>query len=200
MLYKLMKLTFPRIFRGIFHCEVSGAERLPKDGGVIIAANHISNWDPPFVASFVPRSVHFMAKEELFKIPVFGQVIRRLGAFPVRRGTSDRAAIRTALQLLKNGACLGLFPEGTRSKNGALGKAEQGLALIALKAGVPVVPTAVVGTNRIFSGGSFFPKLKILYGKPLRINPERADKEAMLEFSKQIMDEIEKLLKEAAAG
>lgn len=197
MVYDLFKIILPRLFRLLCRCKVSGQENIPKSGGVIIAANHISNWDPPVVASFVPRHVHFMAKQELFEVPVFGWVIRKMHAFPVRRGTADRTAIKTAIRLLEEGHCLGLFPEGTRSKDGALQKAEPGLALIAMKAGVPVVPAVIVGTERICAAGSFFPKLKIRYGKPLQLAEGQTDKADLQNFSQRIMDEIERLRKEA---
>lgn len=184
-----------RVFLWLFRCEVSGVENIPRQGGVIIAANHLSNWDPPIAAAFIPRHVHFMAKQELFDVPLFGAIIRKLHAFPVRRGAADRTAIKSAIKLLTEGQCLGLFPEGTRSKNGELRKPEAGLALIATKAQVPVVPTAVIGTNRIFSNGSFFPKVKIIYGKPLHIDDGALDKAVLQSFSEQVMLNIDKLIK-----
>lgn len=197
MLYSFFQLWLPRLFQICFGCERQGVENIPREGGLILAANHISNWDPPVAAAFVPRKVHYMAKEELFRVPLFSQAIRALGAFPVRRGASDRAAIRKAINLLADGACLGVFPEGTRSRTGQLGKAEPGLALLAVKSGAPVVPTAIVGTNRIFSKSCFFPRVKIRYGKPLAFTADRADRAAMQAFSDQVMAEIEKLLQDA---
>lgn len=199
MLYDFVRIVFIAIFRYVFRCKVVGSDNIPKQGGVIIAANHLSLWDPPLAATFVPRYVHFMAKEELFKIPVFGYVIRKLRSFPVRRGASDRAAIRAAITLLNDGHCLGLFPEGTRSKTGAIRKAESGLALIALKAGVPVVPTAVIGTNKIMSKSNFLPKLEVRYGKPIQFVSDQTDKAALQEFSQKIMNEIEKMMKDERA-
>ncbi|WP_110953130.1 lysophospholipid acyltransferase family protein [Anaerosinus massiliensis] len=196
MLYDFLKVILLNIFLRLFHCKVLGKENIPKQGGVIIAANHVSLWDPPLVAAFVPRYVHFMAKEELFKITIFGYIIKKLHSFPVRRGASDRSAIRTAISLLTEGHCLGLFPEGTRSKNGMIRKPEAGLALIALKAGVPVIPTAIIGTNKIFKKGSFLPDLEVRFGRPMTIHSEKADKSALQEFSQDIMNEIEYLMKE----
>ncbi|MBP2633957.1 MAG: plsC [Firmicutes bacterium] len=199
MLYDFVRVVLIAIFRYGFRCKVVGSDNIPKQGGVIIAANHLSLWDPPLAATFVPRYIHFMAKEELFKIPILGYIIRKLHSFPVRRGASDRAAIRTAITLLNDGHCLGLFPEGTRSKTGTIRKAEPGLALIALKAGVPVVPTAVIGTNKIMSKGSFLPKLEVRYGKPIQFVSDQTDKVALQEFSQKIMDEIEKLMNDERA-
>lgn len=194
LLYGLFKLILPGAFKLLFGCKVTGAEQIPKSGGVIIAANHVSNWDPPVVASYVPRQVHFMAKEELFNIPVFGFVIRRLGAFPVKRGASDRGAIKNAIELLKGGQCLGLFPEGTRSADGRTQKPEPGLALIASKSNAAVVPAAIIGTNRILRGGSFFARLTVRYGKPISMDPNEKDKAALHAFSQRVMDEINALL------
>lgn len=196
MLYDFLKMIFLNIFLVLFRCKVVGKENIPKQGGVIIAANHVSLWDPPLTAAFVPRYVHFMAKEELFKIPILGYIIKKLHSFPVRRGASDRSAIRTAISLLAEGHCLGLFPEGTRSKNGMIRKPEAGLALIALKAGVPVIPTAIIGTNKIFKKGSFLPVLEVRFGRPMTIHSEKTDKSALQEFSQEIMNEIEHLMKE----
>lgn len=194
VLYALLKIFLTVLFRVVFRCRVVGQENIPREGGVIIAANHVSNFDPPFAATFVPRHVYFMAKEELFKVPVFGQIIRLLHAFPVKRGTSDRNAIRMALATLKNGHCLGLFPEGTRSRDGKLQKPEAGLALIAAKAKVPVIPTAVIGTGRIMAQGSFFPQLTVRYGKAIYFNAESNDKVDFQAFSEEIMGEIQKLM------
>jgi len=199
MLYDFVRIVLTAVFQCLFRCEVVGRENIPKQGGVIIAANHLSLWDPPLAAAFVPRYVHFMAKEELFKIPIFGYIIRKLYSFPVRRGAVDRGAIRTAITLLNDGHCLGLFPEGTRSKTGMIKKAEPGLALIALKAGVPVIPTAVIGTNKIMTKGSLFPKLEVRYGKPIQFKSEQTDKATLQQFSQRIMDEVEKLMKDERA-
>lgn len=188
-MYSFLKIIFKLVFTLLFRCRVTGQENIPQQGGVLIAANHLSLWDPPFIGTFMNRPVHFMAKEELFKNPLFSWVIKQLYAFPVRRGAADRNAIRTAIQLLESGQCLGLFPEGTRSKNGILGPAELGAAMIALKAGATVVPTAIIGTNQ-FLRGSLFPRFELRFGKPLYLDKEKADKENLEKISKKIMNEI----------
>lgn len=136
-MYNIGVILFKFIFKNFFKCQIVGVENIPSTKGVIIAANHISLWDPPLIGTFLPRKINFMAKEELFDIPIIGYIIKRLNAFPVKRGTADRVAIKKAISLLKSGECLGLFPEGTRSKDGKLGEAEAGMALIAIKADVP---------------------------------------------------------------
>lgn len=195
MLYGFLKGILPTMFRIIYRAEVHGQENVPKEGGAIIAANHISLWDPPFVGAFCPRRVSFMAKKELFENSVFSSIITRLGAFPVNRGAADRNAIKTALTVLGEGKCLGLFPEGTRSKNGKLGEPEAGIGLIAYKANVPIVPVAITGTN----GKGLFPKFTIRFGKPIPAGDPK-DKKLMTTLPTQIMTEIQKLLDEEQAG
>lgn len=191
MLYGFLKGILPLFFRVVYRTEVHGQENVPKEGAAIIAANHISLWDPPFLGSFCPRRVSFMAKKELFENPIFSSLITRLGAFPVNRGAADRTAIKTALGVLAEGKCLGLFPEGTRSKTGKLGEAEAGIGLIAYKANVPIVPVAITGTN----GKGLFPKFTIRFGKPIPAGDPK-DKKLMATLPTQIMSEIQKLLDE----
>lgn len=197
MFYKIAHPIVRFFLRLFFRLHVSGLENLPA-GGVIVAPNHVSNFDPPVIGCALPRRIHFMAKEELFKTPIFRWIITNLCAFPVRRGTADRGAIRNTLSLLAAGEIVGIFPEGTRSKTGQLGKPEAGLAMIAAKAAVPVVPTAVFGTNKVFSDGHILPQIRVVFGAPLYINPGRNDKEALEEFNAAVMQAISRLL--AAEG
>ena len=135
-----------------------------------------------------------MAKEELFANKIFAAAITNLGAFPVKRGAADRNAIKKALALLKDGQCLGVFPEGTRSRTGELGKAEAGVALIAAMSKAPVLPAAIINTNKIFSSEKFFPRLTVVYGRPMKFEGSTKDKAALEKFSQSIMDEIAMLL------
>jgi len=193
--YGLLRVFLTFLFSVVFRWQKIGVENIPA-GGVIIAANHISLWDPPVVGTAIPgRRIHFMAKEELFTNKLFAWIIgKQLGAFPVKRGAADRTAIRTALTLLETGNILGIFPEGTRSKNGKLGAPEAGLALIAVKAGVPVIPTAIIGTNKIFNNGCLLPKFKVIFGKPLLFD---RNNESMDVMSARVMTEINQLLAQA---
>ena len=193
MLYAFLKIFFQTLFRIVFRTRVRGTEHLPKEGPVILAANHMSNWDPPLLACFMPRIVSYMAKEELFEHPIFGTAIRICHAFPVKRGAADRAAIKTAVQVLKGGHCLGLFPEGTRSRTGKMRKAEAGVGLIAAMTGAPVVPAAILGTDKIFANGGFLPKLMILVGEPMHFTGDRKDKAQLEAFSQSILDEIARM-------
>ncbi len=193
MLYAFARCFFVAFFRWFFRAEVTGTEHLPKDGPVILAANHLSNWDPPFLACFLSRTVSYMAKVELFKNPVFAAAIRSCHAFPVKRGAADRGAVKAAMQVLKAGGVLGVFPEGTRSRTGEIQKAEAGVALFASMGNAPVVPAAILGTNEIFSGKKFFPRLAVIYGEPMKFTGDRKNREDLENFSQTILDRIREM-------
>lgn len=151
------------IYYGFYNIKVEGRENLP-DCPFIIAANHRTFADPPLLAVTSGCSKFgFVAKEELFRIPVFGWLIRKLGAFPVTRGKGDFSVINESVSRLKEGKRLVIFPEGTRSKTGKVGKGKTGVALIAARAGVPVVPAGIVFKKKLH----FRSKVTIKYGKPL---------------------------------
>ena len=195
MFYKILKVIFRFTFNLLFSPKVIGAENVPKEGDMIMAANHMSNWDPPILGTYLPRTVGYMAKEELFKPAIAGAIIKSLNAFPVKRGASDRGAIKMALNILKKGLCLGIFPEGTRSRDGKLHKAQAGVSLIAAMSKAPVVPTALIGTNKIWSKEEKFPQLTIVFGEPIYYEGKSNDKAALEEFSQEIMKKIENLIK-----
>lgn len=184
ILYRILHVLFPAFFR-LLGAKHYGADNLPSEGGVIIAANHMSNWDPPFLASFLARPVGYMAKQELFEIPIFGTVIRWLFAFPVRRGAADRSAVKAAVKELRAGRCVGIFPEGTRSKDGEIHHFGAGVALLASMSGAPVVPAAIIGTDKMRN-------LAVAYGEPIRFEG-KANREALDEFSQKIREEIIKM-------
>lgn len=169
-------------------CE--GVENIPKEGAVIIAPNHKSNFDPPVIGVCSPRVVHYMAKEELFRNPVFAAVIRYFGTFPVKRGAVDRAAIRRALTELKEGQPLGIFPEGTRTHGNRIGRFHDGMASIALMTGTPILPVAVIGTEHL-------PKkegpLAVVFGKPIPVAKARPAPEAIREVNEAVRAELLRL-------
>ena len=192
MFYKIFKIICKFVFGIIFRTKVIGLENIPQNGALIIAANHMSNWDPPFLGTFLNREICYMAKEELFRNKIFAAAIKALHVFPVKRGAADKTAIKHAIKILKENQCLGIFPEGTRSKTGKIGKAEPGVGLIAAMTKSPVIPALIVNTNKIF-GEKLFPQLAVVYGKPIYFEGNIKDREAIAEFSQSIMNEIEKL-------
>lgn len=198
MFYKIFKVLCRLWFGLILRTRVIGAENIPKSGAFILAANHVSNWDPPFLGTFIEREVCYMGKEELFKNPVMAWACRSLHVFPVKRGAADKTAIKTAVKILKEGKCLGIFPEGTRSKTGKLGKAEAGVSLIAAMTKAPIIPAAIVNTEKIFSRAEKFPRLAVVYGTPMKFTGSTKDRDALNDFAQSIMNEIAKLKASAA--
>lgn len=188
--YSFAKSVVYGILKPIYRFEVIGREHFPKEGGVLLCSNHIHNFDPPVVGINAPRPVHFMAKEELFSVPILGKLVPHLNAFPVKRGMSDREALRKGLAILKDGHVLGLFPEGTRSKTGELKKGLAGAGFFALRTDAAIVPCAIIGPYKAFR------KLKVVYGKPIDMENLRERKASAEETTELIMGEISKLIEE----
>ena len=163
-LYEFAKGMFRFQFK-LMGWNIQGVENMPAEGPVILAINHISIWDPLVAASSLPRQVSFMAKEELFSIPVLGEILSKLGAFPVKRGQGDINAIRQSLAILKEGRVLGLFPEGTRSKTGKIQKGLPGMVLLMEKSKASVVPVKVFGTRHLLTKG--WGNIAVVVGKPM---------------------------------
>ncbi|MGM0751278.1 MAG: lysophospholipid acyltransferase family protein [Bacillota bacterium] len=189
-LYSFAKGLVKSILTPLYRIEVQGLEHFPKDGGVLLCANHIDNLDPPVVGISAPRPVSFMAKEELFSVPVLGKLLPDLRAFPVKRGMSDREALRKGLQVLKQGDVLGLFPEGTRSKTGKIGKGLAGAGFFALRSDAYVVPCAIIGPYKPFK------KLKVVFGPPIPMEGIREERLNAEKTTEIIMQNIEKLIHE----
>ena len=192
MFYSCLKVILKILFKIFLRLEVRGAENIPQNGGIVIAANHLSLLDPPIIGVAATRKVHFMAKQELF-VPILGDIYMTLGAFPVKRGGADRAAIKKGIDILKDGSVLAIFPEGTRSKDGTLGKAEPGALMMAGKAKAAIVPTCVSGTD-ISRSGKLWPKVIVSFGKPIFF-PDNAviDKELLIKMTDNLMQDIHQL-------
>ncbi|HEY4602525.1 MAG TPA: lysophospholipid acyltransferase family protein [Cerasibacillus sp.] len=190
-LYQLAKFIVSIIFYPLFRIKVRGKENIPKEGAVIICSNHISNLDPPVVGITSPRVIHFMAKEELFKKTFLNKLLTGINAFPVRRGMGDRNALRNGLKILKEGKVLGLFPEGTRSRTGELGKPLAGVGFFALRSDAVVIPCAIEGSYKPFR------RTIVTYGKPVNMAELRGQKASAQETADTIMKEIDKLLKDS---
>jgi 1-acyl-sn-glycerol-3-phosphate acyltransferase len=151
--------------------EVVGADKVPRRGGVIIVSNHLNNADPGLVGGFLRRRVVFMAKDEMFQWPLLGGYVRLIGAFPVRRFEADLKALRRAVHIVRRGEALVMFPEGTRSKTGSLSPGHPGTAMVALRAGAPILPVAITGTEVVRLPGDFFRpfrrvKVRMVVGEP----------------------------------
>ena len=149
--------VFP-IFRFLFRGQLSGISNLPKTGGVVVVSNHGSHLDPPILGHALGRPVAFMAKSELFKIPILSFIISACGAYPVKRGAGDREALRTASNRLIEGWDTGVFLDGTRQENGRVNDPKGGAALLAARTGCPILPVAIVNSHRAFPKGSFLPR------------------------------------------
>lgn len=189
-LYTVGKALVKTALTPLYRFEVKGTEKFPQQGGILLCSNHIHALDPPVVGMTSPRTVHFMAKEELFKVPVLGRILPQVNAFPVKRGMSDREALRSALRILKNGDVVGLFPEGTRSDDGVLKKGLSGAGFFALRGNADVMPCAIIGPYKAFR------KVKVVYGEPILMEPYRERKASADEVTLVIMESIQKLLDE----
>lgn len=193
MFYQIIK-TIVAVFLKIFYpFQVIGHHHIPTNSRAIICCNHISNLDPPLLGVAMKRKIHYMAKAELFQVPILGKIISRLGAYPVNRGHGDTRAIKRSLQILRDEEILGIFPEGTRSRNGELGKAHIGAALIASKAKAPIVPAAIIGKYRLFR------KMKVVFGEPFEVTQfqnesGKVDQNGVQAATDHMMSEIQKLL------
>ncbi|MFD1030883.1 lysophospholipid acyltransferase family protein [Metaplanococcus flavidus] len=189
-LYTFGKALVKTALTPLYRFEVIGAEKFPKQGGILLCSNHIHALDPPVVGMTSPRTVHFMAKEELFNLPILGRILPQVNAFPVKRGMSDREALRSALKILKNGDVVGLFPEGTRSTDAVLKKGLSGAGFFALRGNADVMPCAIIGPYKPFR------KVKVVYGDPVLMDTYREQKASAEEVTAVIMASIQKLLDE----
>lgn len=177
--------------------QVEGTENIPRKGPLILASNHLNLADPAIIMTLVPRRIAWLTKRELFDIPFFGAWYRLFGAIPVRRFEADLEALRKAQEALGRGLALGMFPEGTRSRSGGLGKAYPGTALIALRTGAPVLPIAIWGSEVITLPKAFFRRTRvhIRFGQPFSLPPaERIRTPVVEEGTNLIMCKIAALL------
>jgi 1-acyl-sn-glycerol-3-phosphate acyltransferase len=175
--YRFLLVIFTVLFRVFWPMKIKGKENVPKTGSSVVVSNHLSLIDP-FVVSYASgRIVRFMAKEELFGTPIIGFLIRRIGAFPVNRTRQDAASMRTALTVLKEGELLGMFPEGTRSTTGDLQEFRTGAIRIAARTRNPIIPTALIDTDRALPPGKWIrpARIAVVFGEPIEF-PELYDR------------------------
>lgn len=189
MFYRFAKIMFLPIIYLLFWPKIEGLENFPPDGKVIVYSNHSSNFDPIVLGVLLPRKLHFMAKEELFRVPILGPIITKLGAFSVKRGKVDISAIKNSLRILKDGKVLGMFPEGTRSESGEIQNFSRGIASIALRAESCVVPVAILDGYRCFK------RITVRVGEPIYYNEHHGKRVNSQELDK-ISGDMEKALRD----
>lgn len=191
LIYKFAHFIFTLFFKIFYRWEVKGKENIPSEGRIVVMANHISYLDPPIMGCALNRKVHFMAKEELFKIPVFGYLLRLIGQFPVKRGKPDRAALKQSIKVLEEEKVLGIFPEGTTKGKKHIRKAKSGAILIPIVAKSPILPIGIKFVNRRIkvSIGKIF-ALEEYYDR--KLNKEERNTAGEIIMNK-ISEEIDKL-------
>lgn len=199
MLYAFLKPIAVALMRLFFRLEARGREHVPREGALLLVSNHVSVLDPPLVGGAAPRKLYFLAKEELFRIPILGRLIHAVNARPVRRDGSDSRALKSTLRLLGEGKAILIFPEGTRGRgNEWLGEGKPGAGMLAVMSGAAVVPVYVSGTDRALPRGATLPrpaKVRVRFGPPLHFKAGRDDrrKEQYREASAEMMRAIAQL-------
>jgi 1-acyl-sn-glycerol-3-phosphate acyltransferase len=193
--YQLIRAVLYVFFKVFNRLEVIGSENIPRNGGAIVAANHVSYLDPPVLGVALKRRPTYIAKEGLFRIPFIGTVVRGC-CFPMKRDKPQPSVIKEAVSRLKKGGVLVLFPEGSRSTDGDFLDAKRGVAMIAAMSVVPVVPALIEGTDKALPVGTKLikpAKIKVVFGNPLTIGEKETDKVSQERISKEIMERIRNL-------
>jgi 1-acyl-sn-glycerol-3-phosphate acyltransferase len=188
-LYDVAKTTIWIVSRALWRVRVFGAENVPRDGALIVACNHVSLLDPPVLGAGCPRRLHYMAKRQLFNVPLLGPTIHALGAYPVDREGSAAGAIKRSLNVLRAGEAIGIFPEGGRNLRGEA-QVRRGVAYLASLAGAPVVPAAIVGSD----AASRFARIDVVFGRAIVLDRSRkATRDELAKFTDAVMDAIHTL-------
>ncbi|MCD5401042.1 1-acyl-sn-glycerol-3-phosphate acyltransferase [candidate division NPL-UPA2 bacterium] len=199
MFYALARAICRILFKLLFHAHTTGEENIPRWGPVLIAPNHVSFLDPVAVGTAARRRLHYMARNDLFAIPLLGWLIKNLNSFPVKKDRPDPEAIKEALRVLKRGEALLLFPEGTRSPDGRLLPGELGIGMLAWHSRAIVIPTAIIGSERALPVGAKWirsEKIEVRFGKaisPEEFPEKRNRRETYQAISDRIMERIKKL-------
>ena len=199
-LYYLFKwVVVSPMIHVLFRSKIYGAEKVPNKGPLIVVCNHASDFDAPLVSNCVRRPVAYMSKEELFKIPIFSRIIQWYGAYPVKRGKADRAAIQGAQRASEAGWAVGLFLEGTRTTDGLIHHPKLGAAMIAKKLQAPIVPVCLWGTHQIFGKGQKWPRIAPLTVRigdliePPTPNCDRDTLTALTQHCTQVINDLHQL-------
>jgi 1-acyl-sn-glycerol-3-phosphate acyltransferase len=191
-MYRFLRILLRLLFRLLYRVKIEGLQHIPAQGPVILCANHISVLDPPFIGTYLNRKLRYLAKAELFEIPVFNRLITYLGAIPVKRGGVSKESIKRVLEILRQGEMICIFPEGTRSGQLAAGK--KGAASFALKTGATVIPAVIIGDYKLFR------PMKIIYGPPVDLDRYREDdaQDQLEAATEAIMNAIRRLMDQGA--
>ncbi len=199
IIYGMIQYFLRGIFRSLYRVTIINRHKIPKQGRFIMCCNHLSYVDPVIIASYSPRYTYFMAKKELFSVSFLSNLVTYLNAFPLNRDAMDRKSFKISLKVLKNNNILGLFPEGSRSKDGTVGEGKKGMGLISILSDAPIIPIAISGSNKIIQKPhkrAYFPKIKIIIGDVIdtkKIVAENERKEAIQLIVSETMDSIKKL-------
>ena len=197
LIYELVSklFVFP-IYKFVLRGHLIGRANIPQKDSFIMVSNHGSLLDPPLLGHALGRNISFMAKEELFKIPCLGFVIRACGAYPVKRGIADKNTIKTACNKLSNNNCIGIFIDGTRQKNGRVNKPKQGAALLAFKNQKLLLPVAIVNSHRLIRFKFFIPlfsKIVIKVGQPI-LPPKSSSRDDLNSVTINLQENINNLI------
>ena len=197
LIYQLVSNLFVLpIYKFVFRGQLIGRENIPQKNSYIMVSNHGSLLDPPLLGHALRRNISFMAKAELFKIPLLGFIIKACGAYPVKRGIVDKNTIKTACKKLSNDNCIGIFIDGTRQKNGRVNKPKQGAALLAFKNQKLLLPVAIVNSHRLIRFKFFIPlfsKIIIKVGEPVQ-PPQSSSKDDLNSVTIYLQDKINNLI------
>lgn len=196
--YTMGWMLFRSIYRAYCHRQIFHAERVPKTGALILAANHASFIDPPLVGSSIDRPINYLARESLFRFPGIGALLRSWSAVPVDRDGRNPRGMKVVIDRIKNGAGVVLFPEGTRTRDGQLQSGKSGIGLVVIKTEAPVVPVRVFGTFEAFGRDVKFPRprpIAVKYGFPmmfaeLREEAKHCSKTRMKEIYQEVADQL----------
>jgi 1-acyl-sn-glycerol-3-phosphate acyltransferase len=188
-LYDAAKYSLWALFGTVWRMRAYGTENVPTTGPLVVACNHVSYFDPPALGTACPRRIQYMAKSELFHIPVLGPLISAVGAYPVDREGSAASAVKRSVEVLRRGGAVGIFPEGTRNPEGTV-QARAGVALLASLAKAPVVPALVAGT----AGIKRLQQIRVYFGAPMELPKDRkATREELANFTDEVMRAISSL-------
>ena len=193
MLYSILRISLVvPLFKVLFKMKVRGKENIPKRGGFILASNHLSFLDPLAVGAACPRPLNFMARDNLFRVPALGKFLSAVDAFPVKRDSADKSALKEAMRRVRHGGGLALFPEGTRQEGRESAKPQAGIGFLAAKLNVPVIPAFISGTDKALSKNSKFiqkAQISVSFGKQIHIEGRMPYEDIAM----RIMDDIRHL-------